>query len=143
MKNLKQALAELEDIIETKMSDYAIPETKGRLIRIGNYAIRYSKSKGYIVFDVQTNKPITVTFSKLAAVAVAKTIPKDKNFNKIAKYDQIIQKHFNDICFYEHVIKTTDDDYKKEALETRLECSKESIDSAKLVLDNIIMCDLR
>lgn len=143
MKNLKQAVEELEDIIETKMSDYTIPVKKGRLIRIGNFAIRFSRNKGYIVFDVQTNKPVTVTFSKLAAVAIAKTYNKNQNLSIIIRYDDIIKKHFNDICFYEHVINNTEDDYRKEALETRLECSKETIDSAKLVLDNIIMCDLR
>ena len=143
MKNLKEALKELEDIIETKLSDYYIPEFKGKLIRVGNYAIRYSKTKGYIIFDVQSNKLVSTTFSKVAAVAIAKNAQKNKSIKMIIRYDRVMEKNFNDIQFYNHVINTTNDEDKKQALEIRLECSKDTIDSTKHILDDIILCDLR
>jgi hypothetical protein len=143
MKKLEQALFELEDIINAKIKYYKIPATKGSSIRISHFVIRPSKKHGYLVIDTETNKTLTSTFSKIGAVAVAKAKLDNKTINDIIHYDSVLEKNYNDLFFYNHILETTEDEQRQETIKCRLEISSEKIENAKRVLDNIIFSDFR
>lgn len=143
MKNLESVVHELEEIINNKLSNFVIPIQRGNTIRIGNIVIRSSKQHGYVVFDTKTNKPITNTFSKTGAVAVAQAVLKNKPIGLLKKYDCIIEKNYNDTQFYYHIINGTSNQVRKQAIQSRLEISQAQMDRAKEVLDEFILKDIR
>lgn len=143
MKNLEQAVSELETLIEFKIKDYLIPEQKGNTIRIDNIVIRPSKTNGYVLIDTKNNKTITTTFSKVGAVAVAKAYAKAKPWRTLIHYDRVIEKNYNDSQFYNHIIENTHNEPRRVAMESLLEISTDKIDSAKRVLDGFILSDIR
>lgn len=143
MKNLEQAVSELEHLVEFKIKDYLIPEQKGNTIRIDSIIIRPSKTNGYVLVDTKNNKTITTTFSKVGAVAVAKAYAKSKPWRTLIHYDRVIEKNYNDSQFYNNVIENTDSDVRRMAMESLLEISTDKIDSAKRVLDGFILSDIR
>jgi hypothetical protein len=142
MKDLNEAIQELENIVESKISEYPIPHKKGNSIRIGHVVVRKSKSKGYIVFNSNTNKPVATTFSIIGALAVAKATIKKSPIGTLIQYDSIIEKNYNDSQFYYHIIQGRSNELRKKAVESRLEISKNKIDRAKEVLDNFVMNNL-
>ncbi len=143
MKNLEQAVSELENLIEFKIKDYLIPEHKGNTIRIDSILIRPSKTHGYILVDTKNNKTVTTTFSKIGAVAVAKAYAKSKPWRGLMHYDRVIEKNYNDSQFYNHIIETTENHPRRVAMEPLLEISTDKIDNAKRVLDGFILSDIR
>lgn len=143
MRNLESVVHELEDLINNKIPDYYLPVQKGSIIRIGNIVIRTSKQYGYVVIDTKTNKPITNTFSKTGAVAVAQAVLKNKPIDQLKKYDTILEKNYNDTQFYYHIINGNSDPTRKEAVKSRLEVSRAKMDRAKEVLDEFILKDIR
>jgi hypothetical protein len=143
MKSIDQALLELEKLIDVKIKDYSIPETKGDTIRINHILIRPSKTQGYVVIDTKHNKSITTTFSKVGAVAVAKAYLKSLPIIKFTNLDSTIEKHVNDSWFYSNIINKTDDAIRRNTLESRLEFAKCKINNAKDSLDQFILNDIR
>lgn len=143
MKSIDHALLELEKLIDIKIKDYSIPETKGDTVRINHILIRPSKHQGYIVIDTKINKSITTTFSKVGAVAVAKAYLKSLPIIKFTKLDNTIEKHVNDSRFYSNIISKTNDAIRKNTLESRLEFAKCKINYAKDSLDQFILNDIR
>lgn len=143
MKNLEQALTELESIIEVKIKDYLIPETKGNSIRIDKVVIRPSKNHGFVLVDTKNNKTITTTFSKVGALAVAKAYAKSKPWKTLLHYDKVIEKNYNDSAFYKNIIDNTDNENRRQAMESLLEITTDKIDNAKRVLDGFILSDIR
>jgi hypothetical protein len=142
MKDLDIAIQELEDIIDSKMNNFSLPYKKGNSVRLGHIVIRKSKNLGYIVFDTKLNKPITTTFSITGALAVAKASIKKSPIYTIMKYDNIIEKNYNDSQFYSHIIHGNASESRKKAVASRLEISKTKIDAAKNALDEFIMKDM-
>lgn len=143
MKNLEQAITELESIIEVKIKDYLIPETKGNSIRIDKVVIRPSKNHGFVLVDTKNNKTITTTFSKVGALAVAKAYAKSKPWKTLLHYDKVIEKNYNDSTFYKNIIDNTDSEPRRQAMESLLEITTDKIDNAKRVLDGFILSDIR
>ena len=88
MKQINQALTELGSIIENNIKNYMIPHQEGKTIRISNVVIRPSKRYGYIVVDITLNKTVATTFSKIAAIAVAKSYLKSNNFQSVLNIDR-------------------------------------------------------
>jgi phage-related tail protein len=143
MKNLEQAITELESIIEVKIKDYLIPETKGNSIKIDKVVIRPSKNHGFVLVDTKNNKTITTTFSKVGALAVAKAYAKSKPWKTLLHYDKVIEKNYNDSTFYKNIIDNTDSEPRRQAMESLLEITTDKIDNAKRVLDGFILSDIR
>jgi phage-related tail protein len=143
MKNLEQAITELESIIEVKIKDYLIPETKGNSIKIDKVVIRPSKNHGFVLVDTKNNKTITTTFSKVGALAVAKAYAKSKPWKTLLHYDKVIEKNYNDSTFYKNIIDNTDSKPRRQAMESLLEITTDKIDNAKRVLDGFILSDIR
>ena len=131
-------LNELQHLIEDKLDPSLVPYQKGNSIRIGKIVVRDSK-KGFLIYDCQENKQVAITFSKTAALALAKSLSKGtNNISIVMDLDKTIQKNYMDALFFTNTIKTTNDEFKKDVVLTRLEIAKARTAKAKSVLDSII-----
>jgi hypothetical protein len=131
-------LKELQHLIEDKLDPSLFPYQKGNSIRIGKIVVRDSK-KGFLIYDCQENKQVAITFSKTAALALAKSLSKGtNNMSTVMDLDKTIQKNYMDALFFTNTIKTTKDEFKKDVILTRLEIAKSRTAYAKAVLDSII-----
>jgi hypothetical protein len=143
MKNLNQAVRDLEEIVSKNVDKFKFPEIKGNAIRIGHLLIRNSKQNGYIVVDTKINKTVETAYSKRGAIAIALANIKNKNYKEILYYDSVIEKNVNDSQFYFHTIENSNELSKKQAILNRFEDSKNKIDWARRALDNYILADIR
>jgi hypothetical protein len=131
-------LNELQHLIEDKLDPSLFPYQKGNSIRIGKIVVRDSK-KGFLIYDCQENKQVAITFSKTAALALAKSLSKGtNNISTVMDLDKTIQKNYMDALFFTNTIKTSKDEFKKDVVLTRLEIAKARTAIAKSALDSII-----
>jgi hypothetical protein len=131
-------LKELQHLIEDKLDPSMFPYQKGNSIRIGKIVVRDSK-KGFLIYDCQENKQVAITFSKTAALALAKSLSKGtNNIKTVMDLDNTIRKNYMDALFFTNTIKTTKDDFKRDVVLTRLEIAKARTANAKSALDRII-----
>ena len=131
-------LKELQHLIEDKLDPSLFPYQKGNSIRIGKIVVRDSK-KGFLIYDCQENKQVAITFSKTAALALAKSLSKGtNNMSTVMDLDKTIQKNYMDALFFTNTIKTSKDEFKKDVVLTRLEIAKARTAIAKSALDIII-----
>lgn len=142
MKNFESVVGDLQKIIERTLQQHNLPYRNGNTIRIQNIIIRTSKKHGYVVIDTTTNKPITNTFSRTGAVAVAKAVLKNESYTQIKNYDTVMEKHSNDVHFYSHILSGNSDKDRKEAIKIRLDLSKHRIKYAKELLDDYVLKDI-
>lgn len=133
-----QIVKDLDEIFSIGLESYPLPFKKGNSIRIKNYAIRKS-SKGYMIFDCESNNTVAITNFKTTAIAIAKSLSEGKNIvNTALMYDKDLMKYYNDAIFYKKIIKTTNDQFRKEIVETRLEIAIDHTRSLKDKLDDFI-----
>lgn len=128
---------ELNKLIDSGSRKYPIPYKKGNSIRMGKIVIRAGKS-GYILFDCEINLQICTTFSKYGALAAAKKYLKGEDLSFVLMLDEKYQKHKNDAEFYKHSIKNSNNEQKKEVVESRLDLSEAYKESAAYDLETII-----
>lgn len=134
----KYLIKELQEIIEDNLDPSMFPYKKRNSIRIGSIALRESKT-GFLVYNIETKKHIAYTFSKTAAIALAKIYSKGKNARqKVLELDAVIEKNYIDSLFYKHTIETTKDFDKKDITQSRYEIAKNKTSAAKRRLDSII-----
>ena len=131
-------LEELKKLIEENIDPSMFPYAKGNSIRIGSLVIRKNK-KGFNIHDLKTKDYIATTFSKTAAVAIARNLAKGNNVTTAAiDLDHVIEKNFADAMFYSHTLRTTKDEMKKDITKTRLDIAKIRTEAAKRHLDCMI-----
>ena len=143
MKSLNQIVNELEEIVSKNIYKHKFPEIKGNMIKIGHLLIRNSKQYGYVIVNTKTNKTVETSYSKRAAIAIALSYLKNKNYKEVLYFDSIIEKNSNDSLFYFYNIKNSDQDFKKQSLLNRFEESKNKIEWARQALDDYILGDIR
>ena len=125
-----KVLKDLQEIIEANIDPTLFPYRKGNSIRIGSIVVRESKS-GHLVYCAKANKQIARTFSKTAAVAIAK----GGDVNNILDLDREIMKHFNDCLFYKNTMKNSKSDVSRFVAENRYEISSDKTRQLKKKLD--------
>lgn len=128
---------ELSKLIETGSKKYPLPYKKGNSIRIGKVIIR-AKKDGFILFDCVEHEQICMTESKFGALAVAKLYIEDKDIDHALYLDRKYQKHHNDCAFYEHIINSAADNFKKDLAQVRLDLSEAHRSSIVSSLEDII-----
>ena len=129
-----KVLKDLQEIIEENIDLTLFPYKKGNSIRIGDIVVRESKNNGHLVYCAKANKQIARTFSKTAAVAIAR----GGDVNDILQLDHDIMKHFNDCIFYRHTMKNSKNDTAKFVAESRYEISADYTQELKKKLDRYI-----
>lgn len=135
----EQVLKDLEELINGSIDPSLFPYQKGNSIRIGTYAVRLNKRGYYKIYDCKNNLLIAETFSKTGAVAMAKSLSKNKDCRKkILDLDSELQKWYNDCVFYKNTIRKTKDLYRKDIIETRYEIAKDKTTLVKRELDKYV-----
>jgi len=135
--NVAKGLQEL--VNSTKLPSYLFPVKNGDRINIGSYSVAQTKD-GYSVKSYKTNCIIAETYTKEAAIAIAKTKAKNKgvSIQQILSIDSHLAKHMIDCMFYKNSLKRTTDDFRYEILCTRYDISKEIVDEDKEKLKQFI-----
>ena len=129
----KTLLKDLQNLIEENLDPSMFPYQKGNSIRIGKMVVRDSKN-GFLIYDCKDNKQVAITFSKTAALALAKSISNGTdNIDKVLDLDKTIEKNFTDALFFTNTLKITKDDFKKDITLTRLELATARTAEAKII----------
>jgi|TARA_R110000868_G_scaffold376031_3_gene640765 hypothetical protein len=118
----KTLAEELEDIVISGLAEIPLPYQKGNSIRLKNVVIRKHKN-GYRVFNISTNKHITTTFTKTAAVAIAKLYAhkQEDKVDSITDLDTRVSKHYMDALFAKRTVESSKDSIRRESAETKFE----------------------
>ena len=135
----KPSISELKALIEQGLENIPCPYVKGNSVRIGNMVVRTSKN-GNFVFDMKCKKQVAHTFSKTAAIAIAKNCAHGKKYiiEDVLRIDHEIEKNYNDAVFFQHSYKKSDDELRKEVLECRLDIATTKIDKGRSRLEDYI-----
>lgn len=140
MSHNNSALAkELEQIVTAGLEQVAIPYQKGNSIRLRHIAIRKHKN-GYKLFDCKTNGHVVTTFTKTAAMAIAKHLvetPFD-SYEQIVILDDKVAKHYMDALFAKRSYENTNNIDKKENAEILFDIAMDKAWSALEAIETFI-----
>lgn len=129
---------DLKSLVDT-VDPVMFPVKNGDRINIGSYSIKPTKD-GYSVKSYKSNYVVATTFSKAAAIALAKTLSKNRSVQRdIFSLDNTIAKYSNDCMFYKHIIDTTKDIEKLQITITRYEIAKQLEGHAREKLNKFIL----
>lgn len=136
--NVADNLRELID--STPIESYMFPVKKGNRINIGSYSVAETET-GYSVKSYKTNNIIAETYTKEAAIAIAKNYAKNKpiNLSNILSIDSHLIKHKLDCMFYKNSLKNAKDYDRYQVIYTRYEISKHSVNQDKERLYQFIL----
>ena len=94
-----------------------------------------------MIYDAKENRQVVRTYFKTTAVAIAKNLAQGKDITVAAmEFDNLMLKHYNDAVFYKHSIRKTDDPFKKEIREARLDIAIQESQRVRSLLDRFIFC---
>ena len=136
----KQLAKELEEIVVSGLSQVPIPYEKGNSIRVKNIVIRKHKN-GYRIFDISTNKHIVTTFTKTAALAIAKIVGESGNSNDIRDIialDNKVCKNYMDALFANRAIEVSKDIQRTEASEVKFDIATDRAWSSLAQIESYI-----
>jgi len=130
---------DLKDLLDKNIDPVLFPVEKGDRINIGSYSIA-KIANGYSVKSYRSNKIIAITYTKAAAIAIAKNLSRKKDIkDKVLELDKVIAKNHTDCIFYKHTMKTTKDFNKYESTLYRYDVSKQITDIAREKLNKFIL----
>lgn len=135
----ESAIRSLEKLMNSASFDETLfPIKHGKTIFIKNYEVEFLNNC-YYVRKHKEKTVIAKTFCKASAIAIAKTLAKNKNIvRRILELDKIIEKNFHDAMFYRHILKGSASYKNKEIREIRLSEAIEKTRAAKEKLDKYI-----
>jgi hypothetical protein len=136
----KELAKELEEIVVYGLSQVPIPYEKGNSIRVNNIVIRKHKN-GYRIFDISTNKHVVTTFTKTAALAIAKIVGESGNSNDIRDIialDNKVCKNYMDALFAKRAIEVSKDIQRTEASEVKFDIATDRAWSSLAQIESYI-----
>tara|TARA_A200000159_G_scaffold38321_1_gene34550 strand:+ start:2401 stop:2832 length:432 start_codon:yes stop_codon:yes gene_type:complete len=136
----KQLAKELEEIVLHGLAQVPIPYEKGNSIRVKNIVIRKHKN-GYRIFDISNNKHVVTTFTKTAALAIAKIVAERGNSNNIKDIivlDNKVCKHYMDALFAKRAIEVSKDITRIEASEVKFDIATDRAWSSLAQIESYI-----
>jgi len=139
MKDRKTVAKEILKLIDREAETLCMPIQHGNSVRIKHMVVRESKY-GFLVYNIHTHQQVARTFSKTAALAIAKSHA-EGNIQKTAhilKIDEKIQQKYNDCVFFKHTIYFSDDHTRKQAAEIRYEVAWDDVLTLRSELDHYI-----
>ena len=113
----------LKELVDSNVNTVLFPVKSKNRINIGSYSIKPLQGM-FTIKCYKTNKVIAKTYTKAAALAIAKNLNKDLSIDHILKLDDIAAKHRTDCIFYNHTIKTTDSEVKRDVTQTRYDIAR-------------------
>ena len=136
----KQLAKELEEIVLHGLAQVPIPYEKGNSIRVKNIVIRKHKN-GYRIFDISNNKHVVTTFTKTAALAIAKIVAERGNSNNIKDIivlDNKVCKHYMDALFAKRTIEVSKDITRIESSEVKFDIATDKAWSSLAQIESYI-----
>ena len=136
----KELAKELEEIVVYGLAQVPIPYEKGNSIRVKNIVIRKHKN-GYRIFDISTNKHVVTTFTKTAALAIAKIVGESGNSNDIRDIialDNKVCKNYMDALFAKRAIEVSKDIQRTEASEVKFDIATDRAWSSLAQIESYI-----
>jgi len=136
----KQLAVELEEIVVHGLAQVAIPYEKGNSIRIKNIVIRKHRN-GYRIFDISTNKHVVTTFTKAAALAIAKITAEtgdNSSVRDIIRLDNTVSKHYTDALFAKRSIEVGKDIQRIESSEVKFDIATDKAWSSLAQIETYI-----
>lgn len=133
-------VTELQKLLDNvPIEPYMFPVKKGNRINIGSYSVAPTKD-GYSVKSYKSNLIVANTYTKDAAIAIAKNLAKKKNIkiDDILEIDSHLAKHLVDCMFYAHALKKAKDPTRQDILATRYDISSAKIADDKVKLKQFI-----
>ena len=114
----------LKELVDTSIDTVLFPVKTGNKINIGSYSIKESKGT-FSVKCYKSNSVVAKTYTKAAAIAIAKSLAKNKKVptDRILELDKVVAKHRNDCIFYKHTLRTTQNPVKYETTWNRFDIS--------------------
>ena len=141
IKKSKNLLIDLEQIVNASIDPAMFPYKKGNSIRVGKYAVRTTQH-GHKIFDCESNCMIAETFSKTAALALAKSSSKEhsdtRSMDVILDVDRCIQKWYNDCVFYRNTMTNSSDPIRSDVAANRYDIARTETERARRQLDKYI-----
>jgi len=128
----KSVIDDLKDIIIRNVDQLDFPEEENDSIRIKHFLIK-RKNNQWNVYDFKEKKGLGKFFSKAIAIVSIKNMNRE-----IYYYDRMLEKHSNDIMFYQYSYSNTDDPIRKEIAEIRYNESVLAISNIKQKLRKMI-----
>lgn len=132
---------DLQNLLDSNpIESYMFPVKKGNRINIGSYSVAPTKT-GYSVKSYKSNAIVAETYSKDAAIAIAKSLAKNKNvkISNILEIDSHLAKHQIDCMFYKNSLKRSKDPLRYDILATRFEVSNSMVEEDKTKLKQFII----
>jgi hypothetical protein len=139
MKDRKTVAKEILKLIDKETDKLCVPIQQGNSIRIKHMVVRESRY-GFLVFNILTQEQVARTFSKTAALAIAKSHAEGATNRtaRILKIDEKIQQKYNDCVFFKHTIYFSDDHTRKQAAEIRYDVAWDDVLTLRSELDHYI-----
>jgi hypothetical protein len=139
MKDRKTIAKEILKLIDKETDKLCVPIQQGNSVRIKHMVVRESRY-GFLVYNILTHEQMARTFSKTAALAIAKSHAEGdpRRTAHILKIDEKIQQKYNDCVFFKHTIYFTEDHNRKSAAEIRYEVSWDDVLTLRSELDHYI-----
>ena len=129
-----------EEIVVHGLAQVAIPYEKGNSIRIKNIVIRKHRN-GYRIFDISTNKHVVTTFTKAAALAIAKITAEtgdNSSVRDIIRLDNTVSKHYMDALFAKRSIEVGKDIQRIESSEVKFDIATDKAWSSLAQIETYI-----
>jgi len=134
-----QVAKQLLQLIDSETHKVCLPIQKGNSIRIKHMVVRESR-RGYLVFDILNGSQVACTFSKTAAVAIAKNHAEGcmNETHRILRLDDEIMQKYNDAVHFKYTIQCTDDEQRRASARIRYDIAWEDVLTLRSELDHYI-----
>ena len=137
--NNKKLVNELKRMVDTHVTIDSFPIKNGNRINIGSYSIK-PVNEGWSVLSYKTNDVIATTYTKAAALAIAKNISINKDIRKsVDALDKVVAKHHTDCKFYQHTLHTTNNFEKYQVVMNRFCISNAIQEDAREKIKSFIL----
>jgi len=137
--DLQKLSKKLRKFIDKQAETISLPIQHGNSLRIKNYVVR-ENSMGFLLYDIKEHRQVATTFTKTAALAMAKQMAQNKSedIRFIGATDDQIHHKYNECVFYKHTIARTDDEIKRESAKIRYDIAWEDLLKLRDTLDDYI-----
>ena len=135
-KNLSKKLLKL---IDRNIHKVCVPIQNGNSVRLKHLIIR-ENNYGHLVYDLRDNKQITTTFTKTAAVAIAKNLAEgqDHSIDRIIDLDREIQAKYNKCVQYKSTMINSDNPISIDNAHIRYDITWEDVLTLRDSLDQCV-----
>lgn len=135
--DLTKLSKKLKSFIDEQAERVCMPIQQGNSVRIKHFVVRENQH-GFLLYDIKQHRQIATTFTKTAALAMAKQLCNNGKVQSIRDTDNLIAHKYNECVFYKHTIARTDDEIRRESAKIRYDIAWEDLIKLRDTLDQYI-----